>query len=286
MKNGSVSQTVGVPAKRGVRRTVLLISISLLLLLGIMTRLTGYAYASTGYWSVPITLMSYTFSILTGGDSPMDCYYDETEPMFSMGNVSRCVVQPVARIVGGLCVTFESFCSKQSVEEWTQEFLDRNEGVTDAFVGESSVTLLGQDKDVSWRLHALVDELDEDQSRILYSSLREVGLHGQDLVGEEGFAAMRRNAQRQRNSDSNRRLNSDLHAGKGPDLSDQLEPDWLLEDSLSRADVSKTDPVEREVQGDSALENQEKRHPVSSKIQTSRKAGRSTPPLKRYREGS
>lgn len=273
--------------KRGFRRTVLMIFISILLMGGIMIRMTGYAYASTGYWSIPITLMSYTLSILTGGNSPTDCYYEETESLFSMGNVSRCVVQPVAWVVGGLCVTFDSFCSKESVEKWTQEFLDRNEGVTDVFVDESSVTLLGQGNDVSWRLHALVDELDEDQSRILYSALREVGLHHRDLDAEEGVAVMRRAAQGQRRSESNRSHDSTHHADMGLGLSDQREPDWLLEQALGHGDISEAAVIKRDIQSaPPALVSPDPSHSASSKIQASRKTGKSAPSIKRYRDGN
>lgn len=284
----SVSRLPEVLARRESRRPVMVALICLGLFLALMFRFSGLAYGSMGYLGLPITLLSMTAQVMTGWKSPLDCYYDESESMVSMGNVSRCVVMPIAQIAGGLCVTFSSFCSEQSVQEWTEEFMQRNEGATDVFVDESSVTLLGQDKDVSWRVRALADEFDEEQTRILFSALRKGSHLSEDQINALGFAAMRQ------------AVNEQLRirqAGVQTDPSDDIPPDWLDNDDFPARDPSErahpesqamlpksanTEPV-----GGRELDYEQPHAEISHiRARSSGKSGKPPSPLKRYREGS
>lgn len=127
----------------------------------------------------PTTTADLLLSTLDALDSPhQPCKPVGLQSMMSMDGLLPCMnqpaIQPVAHLVGKLCVSFEWFCTESPWSSAMNKFLQKHHLVSDVMLDEDAVTFLGERDDLSWRVQMLFDQIqsfDPQQIKILFSAI-------------------------------------------------------------------------------------------------------------------
>lgn len=162
-----------VPLLRRLTRWIAIVFLSLILLLALAFRLIMPA------WAEPGTLAMYAAAWLPELTGQTDfeesaCEASVASSLLKLVGLSQCGTPTVSHTVGELCVTFEEYCSEQSMKSWLQRFIKDNPAISLLALRSSGATLMGTHEDISWRLHAVIDELSEQEVRVLFSALRQL----------------------------------------------------------------------------------------------------------------
>lgn len=127
-----------------------------------------------------------TADLLLGTLDTLDSQHQPCKPvglpsMISMEGLLPCMnqpaIQPVAHLVGKLCVSFEWFCTASPWSSVMSNLMQSHHPVSDIMLDEDAITFMGERDDASWRIQMLpdiIDSLDPQQTKVLFSFINAV----------------------------------------------------------------------------------------------------------------
>lgn len=124
-----------------------------------------------------------TADLLLGTLDTLDSTHQPCKPvglqsMISTDGLLPCMnqpaIQPVAHLVGKLCVSFEWFCTASPWSSVMNNLMQSHHPVSDIMLDEDAVTFMGERDDASWRIQMLLDSLDPQQTKVLFSLVNSV----------------------------------------------------------------------------------------------------------------